>query len=191
MTQVRRVRETHHLPGVVVRFTHPTKVLALAAACLLLTGCPASPPSAARPPLRTLDAPGLARLLDQHRGHVVLVNFWATWCGPCLELFPHTVELERRLRDRGFVVITVSLDDPADGPAVRKFLDQSGRTTENYLSSYGIGPEAMTAFGISDGALPHVRIYDAEGRLRKTFTSGGRMIDPKEIESAVEPLLRQ
>ena len=49
----------------------------------------------------------------------------------------------------------------------------------------------MTAFGIADGALPHVRIYDAEGRLRKTFTSGGRMIDPKEIESAVEELLKR
>ena len=165
-------------------------LLALAA-CLLLTGCPASPPSAAGPPLRTIDAPGLARLLDQHRGQVVLVDFWATWCGPCVKLFPHTVELERRFRDRGLAVITVSLDDPADGPAVRKFLDQNGATTENYLSSYGVGPEAMTAFGIADGALPHVRIYDAEGRLRKTFTSGGRMIDPKEIESAVEGVLKR
>jgi thiol-disulfide isomerase/thioredoxin len=164
--------------------------LIAAAACLLLTGCPASPPSVAGPPPRTLDAPGLARLLDQHRGQVVLVDFWATWCGPCVKLFPHTVELQRRLADRGLAVITVSLDDPADAPAVRKFLDQNGAATENYLSSYGVGPEAMTAFRISDGALPHVRIYDAQGRLRKTFASGGRMIDPKEIESAVEGLLR-
>jgi len=158
-------------------------------ACIFLAGCPASAPSAGRPALRPIDASGLARLLDQHRGQVVLVDFWATWCGPCVKLFPHTVELERRFHDRGLVVITVSLDDPADGEPARKFLDRSGAVTENYLSSYGVGPEAMTAFGIADGALPHVRIYDAEGRLRKTFASGGRMVDPKEIESVVEELL--
>ena len=162
----------------------------VAALGVLLAGCPASPPSASRPPLRTIDAPGLARLLDQHRGQVVLVDFWATWCEPCLKLFPHTADLQRRLRGRGLAVITVSLDDPADGQSVRKFLDQGGAVTENFLSSYGVGPEAMTAFGIADGALPHVRIYDAEGKLRRTFSSGGKAIDPKEIEVAVERLLR-
>ena len=164
-------------------------MLALAV-CLLLMGCSASPPSADRPPLRTIDAAGLARVLDQHRGQVVLVDFWATWCGPCVKLFPHTAQWQQRYGDRGLAVITVSLDDPADGPSVGKFLAQNGAATENYLSSYGVGPAAMTAFGIADGALPHVRIYDAEGRLHKTFTSGGRMIDPKEIESAVTKLLR-
>jgi len=159
------------------------------AAYLLLTGCSASSPAGGRPTLRTIDAAGLARLLDQHRGQVVLVDFWATWCGPCVKLFPHTAELQRRYRDRGLAVITVSLDDPADSSAVGKFLAQNGAATENYLSSYGVGPEAMTALGIADGALPHVRIYDAEGRLHKTFASGGRMIDPKAIESAVAELL--
>ena len=159
------------------------------AVCLLLAGCSANPP-AGGPTLRTIDAAGLARLLDQHRGQVVLVDFWATWCGPCVKLFPHTAELQRRYCDRGLAVITVSLDDPADSSAVGRFLAQNGAATENYLSSYGVGPEAMTALGIADGALPHVRIYDAEGRLRKTFTSGGRMIDPKEIESAVKEVLK-
>ena len=106
-----------------------------------------------------------------------------------MTLFPHAVELQRRFGDRGLAVITVSLNDPDDGPAVRKFLDGHGATTENFLSSYGVGPEAFTAFAIADGGLPHVRVYDADGTLRKTFTSGGKAIDPKAIESAVEGLL--
>jgi thiol-disulfide isomerase/thioredoxin len=159
-------------------------------ACLLLAGCSANSPSASGPPPSTIDAPGLARLLKQHRGQVVLVDFWATWCGPCVRLLPHAIELQRRFRDRGLAVITVSLDDPADGETVRKFLERSGAATENYLAAYGVGSEAMSAFGIADGAIPHVRIYDAEGRLLRTFASGRRPIDPQAIESAVEEILR-
>ena len=120
---------------------------------------------------------------------MVLVDFWATWCGPCLELFPHAAELQRRLGAKGLTVVTVSLDDPGNEPAVRRFLDQQGATTENFLAVYGVGPEAFTAFGIADGALPHVRLYDRQGKLRRTFASGGKAIDPAEVERAVEQML--
>ncbi len=143
-----------------------------------------------RAPLAKVDAPGLARLLEQDRGQVLLVDFWATWCGPCLKLFPHAVALHRRLGPKGLTVVTVSLDDPAGEPAVRQFLDRQGATTENFLAVYGVGSEAFTAFGIADGALPHVRLYDRQGKLRRTFASGGKALDPAEVERAVEELLK-
>jgi thiol-disulfide isomerase/thioredoxin len=164
-------------------------LFALIGIVLLVAGCTDNPPPVCEPSLATLVAPGLAETLENHRGQVVLVDFWATWCKPCLDLFPHTVELQRRLGDRGLVVITICLDDPDNRETVEKFLNQNGTTTENYFSPYGVGPVAFTAFGIEDGALPYVRIYDRQGKLHKTFQSGGKMINPKEIERAAEDLL--
>ena len=157
----------------------------------LAAGCTAkSPPPAEEITLQTCDAAGLEQALERHRGEVVLIDFWATWCGPCLELFPHTVELHRRFGGRGLAVVTVSLDDAEQRPAVDEFLVRSGATMENYLSMYGVGPAAFTAFGIDDGALPHVRLYDRQGNPYLTFSSGGKAIDPRQIQRAVEALMK-
>ena len=87
-------------------------------------------------------------------------------------------------------MITVNLDDP-DNSAVAKFLGKSRATTmANFFSSYGVGPAAFTAFQIDDGALPHVRLYDRQGKLHRTFKSGGKAIDPGQVERAVEEMLK-
>jgi thiol-disulfide isomerase/thioredoxin len=167
-------------------------VLPLTIMVLFVAGCAHRPPPLdveLDVPLHSIDAPGLARVLEGQRGHVVLVDFWATWCGPCLELFPHTIAVQRRFGQRGLVVITVNLDDPDNLSAVSKFLGQKGAITANYYSPYGVGPAAFTAFGIDDGALPHVRLYDRQGKLHKTFASGGKAIDPEAVERAVAELV--
>jgi thiol-disulfide isomerase/thioredoxin len=160
-------------------------ILLLVVGCSTKTTAPPSEEAAIRP----IDATGLAQALTDRAGQVVLLEFWATWCAPCLELFPHTVDLHRRFSKRGLTVITVSLDDPANEPAVRKFLIAKGATTANFLSTYGVGSKTFDAFKIEDGALPHVQLYDRHGKLFKTFASGGHAIDPKELEEAVEKLL--
>lgn len=142
--------------------------------------------------VEVIDEAGFANVLKQHRGTVILVDFWATWCTECMDLFPHTVELHKRLADRGLTVISVSLDDPGDAEvqaAVRKFLDQHGATFQNFVSKYGSTSESFEVFDIPDGALPHFKLYDREGKLYKTFASGGQNIDPDEIDRAVEALL--
>jgi thiol-disulfide isomerase/thioredoxin len=140
--------------------------------------------------LRTGDEAELAAAIRSHQGSMVLVDFWATWCLPCVELFPHTVALDRNFGDRGLVVIGVSFDLPESEPEVRRFLAEKGATFQNFLSPYGVSPKAFEAFEIPGGALPCVRIYDRDGQVRKTFGAGDTF-SPEDIDRAVQQLLEQ
>ncbi len=123
--------------------------------------------------------------LNEHPGKVVLVDFWATWCPPCVQLFPHTVELDKRWGDQGLMVVGVNLDDPSDESVVRRFLAQKGANFPNFMSRFGASAQSAEAFEIPGSAIPFLRIYDRRGKLAKTF-GGDKPVDPQEIDQAVE-----
>jgi len=152
---------------------------------------PTAAPAAEAVGLRTADEAELAELLRSHRGKVVLVDFWATWCLPCVELLPHTVELHERLAGRGLVVISVSFDEPESEAEVRRFLSQEGAVFDNLLSPYGVSSQAFEAFGIDDGGLPHIRIYSRAGEVEKVFGASGGAFSAADVEHAVQRLLDQ
>ena len=106
-----------------------------------------------------------------------------------MELFPHTVELHNRFADQGLTVISFSLDDPESESAVLRFLTANGAAIGNFISPYGVGPEMFEAFQIDGGALPHFKLYDRDGKLHKTFSSGEEPVDPQQIDRAIEKLL--
>lgn len=139
--------------------------------------------------LRVVDEKELAEIISSKKGSVVLVDYWATWCPACLKLMPHTLELARKWKDRGLVVISLSFDDPDDQDRVLEQLEKLDARIENYLAKYGASDESVKAFDITNGALPHYKIYDRSGNLRKVLVSGGPAITPEMIDAAVEELL--
>jgi thiol-disulfide isomerase/thioredoxin len=170
-------------------------------ACFAMAGCglpaddgPTKPTTPAGPPpvsLRVTDARGYGETLAKLRGKVVLVDFWATWCAPCVEQFPHTVELHRKYQDTGLAVVGVSLNTPEEEPQVREFLERHEAGFENLLSNYASGVKAVAAFALP-GPIPCYRVYDRSGELRGEFVvdpRAARQFTPDDIEAAVVELL--
>jgi thiol-disulfide isomerase/thioredoxin len=142
--------------------------------------------------LRVADAGGLQEVLNGHRGKVVLVDFWATWCGPCIEQFPHTVQFANKMRKRGVAVVSVSMDNPSAEPQVRAFLEKQGAWFDNLLSSYGSPVTATKAFGLP-GPVPCYRVYDRDGRLHREFgvdPRAAKQFTSADVDAAVEGLLK-
>ncbi|MGH9344824.1 MAG: TlpA family protein disulfide reductase [Terriglobia bacterium] len=73
------------------------------------------------PKLKLKDLNGHRQNLNEYRGKIIVLNVWATWCEPCQAEMPMLVQEEARYRDRGLVVIGVSLDKPGDEDKVRAF----------------------------------------------------------------------
>jgi len=71
---------------------------------------------------------GPERTLADYRGQVVLLNIWATWCGPCREEMPSIQSLHERFAANGLAVVAVSVDDPSAGTAIRDFGTEYGLT---------------------------------------------------------------
>lgn len=124
-------------------------------------------------------AGGKVRLSD-YRGKVVLLNFWATWCPPCVMETPDLVELDRNYRDRGLAILGVSLDQNPRSvlyPFIRKY-------KINYPILLGDGRTAADYGGVT--SIPTTFIIDRQGMIRKQY-SGSR---PKSVfEEAIKGLL--
>jgi len=131
------------------------------------------------------DEKDLDKLVAKNKGKVVFVDYWATFCAPCKKSFPHTVELSKKHKENGLVVISVSMDLLEDQEKALAFLKKQGATFDNLISKYdGGGTDANDAFGI--GPLPHLRLYDRKGVLRHKWDG-----KPKDLDAKVEELLKE
>jgi thiol-disulfide isomerase/thioredoxin len=111
---------------------------------------------------------GQVMKLAQLKGQVVVVNFWATWCGPCKEEMPSLARLAKDYADRGVKVVPISVDRLEDGAAARDFLKTHGG-----LPFYN-DPEYRVVFGLNprpDG-IPTTVIYDKTGKEQARLSGG-------------------
>jgi len=140
----------------------------LSLACIflvILSGCY----SGSRPPRIGSNAPDFtvqdsdrSVTLSQYRGQVVVLNFWATWCPPCVEEMPSLVEMQRRMKAKGVTVIAVSMD--VDQDAYRQFLKDHN---VNLLTVRDPNQKSNTLYGTFK--FPETYIIDRSGVMRRKF----------------------
>ena len=130
--------------------------------------------------VKTIGPSDLQSLVAQNKGKAVLFDFWATWCVPCVEQYPHTVALSKSHAD-DLVVYTVSFDEPEDLATVKQFQRERGvGNVHPLISSDGASEEMYEGFDITGGALPHYKVFDAQGKLVATL--GGDVDNPPDAE---------
>jgi thiol-disulfide isomerase/thioredoxin len=135
---------------------------------------------------------GRAVDLAQLRGKVVLVDFWATGCGPCVKELPRVKEAYDKFHEQGFEVIGISCD--TDKERLNKFLQEKGISWPQYFDGLGIGGSKLNVeFGI-DG-IPHMFLVDKKGLLRFDNVRANDKYHPKgdtiSFEEKISKLLAE
>jgi peroxiredoxin len=120
------------------------------------------------PPLRLTAMQGGEVDREDYRGRVVLVNFWATWCPPCVEEMPSLERLHRTLGPEGLVVLGVSIDE--DGGALQDFVKRAG-VTFPILRDPG-GRKAAAAWRTT--GWPETFVVDRSGRIVRKIVGPAR-----------------
>ena len=131
--------------------------------------------------LHPLDPAGPRALADL-RGKVVLIDFWATWCGPCRKSMPAIERLWQKYRGEGLAVVSINVEN--DGPHARSFAAafQPPLTFPLYVDS---GP-AQAAYHVD--AIPQLVLLDKEGRIALLHVGG---FDEAELGEKIDSLLHR
>ncbi len=106
--------------------------------------------------------------LSDYRGRVVLLDFWATWCGPCIAELPNVKRVYQKYHDRGLEILGISLD--SDRKALADFVKKEGLTYPQVFDGKAWQTEIAKAYGV--WSIPSVFLIDREGILRATGLRG-------------------
>ena len=166
-----------------------TSTLAPAVLGLVLLAAGPARPQAPAVAVNIVKYDGLRAAVLQHRGKVVVVDFWADTCLPCKQNMPHLVELCRKHAAQGLALITVSLDEVQKDPAIKgkleRFLTKQNATFTNLLLDEPVG---LWQQRLRFDSIPTVFVFDRRGRWVQ-FT--GDTFDPAAIDRLVGELLME
>jgi len=151
--------------------------------CLLFAGL-----AAATDRITPVDADAFGADLEARKGRVLLVNFWATWCRPCLEEIPALMALEQELGARGFELVAVSLDNAEDLEAVvAPFMDKWFPEFETFISLERDMDRIVSVVDpYWDEVLPTSYVLARDGSMTRRIQGGSTA---EEFAAAITPLL--
>jgi thiol-disulfide isomerase/thioredoxin len=133
--------------------------------------------------IKLTDADDAPHSLDEFRGRVLVVNFWATWCGPCLAEMPDLQKVQDEYGARGVDVVGIAIDRP---DAVREF--RRANAIRYPLLIGGAGGAALARqLGDGEGALPYTAIFDKSGAIVEQHLG---QLDPTQLRGWLDARLR-
>jgi peroxiredoxin len=154
-------------------------MLLIAAAIGFISGATAQQQKAENFSLRSAD--GKSHELRKYKGKVVIVNFWATWCGPCRKEIPDFIEAYKKYKNKGLVIIGISVDK--DGwSAVTPFIEESKINYPVVLAN----AQVVENYGGVE-AIPTTFIVDKKGYIADQQIG---VMSLKELETKLQPLLK-
>jgi thiol-disulfide isomerase/thioredoxin len=137
--------------------------------------------------LTPVNETSFAKMVATHKGKIVLVDFWATWCVPCRAEMPQLVKLAEKLRARGLDFVTVSADAPESELAAFKVLMQNAVAAPFYLKKAADDDKFYDLVDSKwSGEMPAMFIYDRSGKRVRSFLGETPV---KDIEAAIQKLL--
>jgi thiol-disulfide isomerase/thioredoxin len=131
------------------------------------------------PDLKSSDLDGKPVRLADLKGRVVVLDVWATWCGPCREMIPHQRELVKRLREKPFTLVSISVDKMPG--MVTEFLRKNPMPWAHWFN----GPEGKIIAELNVWSYPTIYVLDAKGVIRYKDMRG------KLLDHAVDTLLKE
>jgi thiol-disulfide isomerase/thioredoxin len=133
------------------------------------------------PAFSLVDLSGAPLELARLRGKVVIIDFWATWCGPCRDEAPRLVELQKGLGPDGLQLVGISMDD--DAAPVRKFVREHNVNYPVAIGDAALGKRYGTVLG-----LPVKILVDRDGRMAARHSGA---VDTSTLEREVKSLLEE
>jgi thiol-disulfide isomerase/thioredoxin len=134
------------------------------------------------PDIEAKDLDGVKFKLSDYRGKVVMISFWATWCGPCMQMVPHEKELVERLKGRPFVLVGVNGDDRT--AAAKKVVEQEGMTWRSFWNGGAWNGAISTAWNVT--GWPTVYVLDAQGVIRYKLEGNGGKRTEAQLDEVIE-----
>jgi peroxiredoxin len=137
--------------------------------------------------LKSIDEVGLERLVRNDTDKLLVVNVWASWCGPCVAEMPDFITMHRMYRKRNFQMVTLSMDEPDQKDAALKSLRENHASTTNYISAISNRDRLADILDKEwQGPIPHTVLIAPGGKI--IYRKSGA-IEPIEVRKAIVDLI--